>query len=161
MFERILVPLDGSRLSAQAVPYAVEVGKRFDAEVILVRVISPSGLAIVPQATSMESAVATDIIAQEARVKDVDNVANAKRYLVNWVQSIKSQDVKASYQVTVGVPAKSIMELVDSQRISLIVMMSHGRGWFKRALMGSVADAILRGSNVPVLVVRPKEIENK
>lgn len=161
MFERILVPLDGSRLSAQAVPYAVEVGKRFDAEVILVRVISPSGLAIVPQATSMESAVATDIIAQEARVKDVDNVANAKRYLVNWVQSIKSQGVKASYQVTVGVPAKSIMELVDSQRISLIVMMSHGRGWFKRALMGSVADAILRGSNVPVLVVRPKEIENK
>jgi len=161
VFERILVPLDGSRLSAQAVPYAVEVGKRFDAEVILVRVISPSGLAIVPQATSMESAVATDIIAQEARVKDVDNVANAKRYLVNWVQSIKSQGVKASYQVTVGVPAKSIMELVDSQRISLIVMMSHGRGWFKRALMGSVADAILRGSNVPVLVVRPKEIENK
>ena len=48
MFERIIVPLDGSRLSAQAIPYASEVGKRFDAEVILVRVLSPSGLAIIP-----------------------------------------------------------------------------------------------------------------
>ncbi len=161
MFERIVVPLDGSRLSAQAIPYAGEIGKRFDAEVILVRVLSPSGLAIVPQTTGMESAVATDIIAQEARVKDVDNAANAKRYLMNWAQSLKTQGMKASYQVTIGTPAKSIMELVVAQQASLIVMMSHGRGWFKRAIMGSVADEILRGSSVPVLIIRPKEIDSK
>ncbi len=161
VFERIVVPLDGSRLSAQAIPYAGEIGKRFDAEVILVRVLSPSGLAIVPQTTGMESAVATDIIAQEARVKDVDNAANAKRYLMNWAQSLKTQGMKASYQVTIGTPAKSIMELVVAQQASLIVMMSHGRGWFKRAIMGSVADEILRGSSVPVLIIRPKETENK
>jgi nucleotide-binding universal stress UspA family protein len=39
--------------------------------------------------------------------------------------------------------------------------MSHGRGWFKRAIMGSVADEILRGSSVPVLIIRPKETDNK
>ncbi|MDD5288227.1 MAG: universal stress protein [Dehalococcoidales bacterium] len=161
MFERIVVPLDGSRLSAQAVPFAGEMGKRFDAEVILVRVISPSGLTIVPQATGMESAIATDIIAQEARVKDVDNAANAKRYLTNWAQALKAQGIKASYQVTMGVPAKAIMELVDAQKASLIVMMSHGRGWFKRAIMGSVADEILRGSTVPVLIIRAQDLENK
>lgn len=161
MFERIVVPLDGSRLSAQALPYAVEIGKRFDSEVILVRVISPSGLTIMPQTIGMEGAVATDIIAQEARMKDVDNAAHAKRYLMNWVQSLKAQDVKASYQVTAGAPAKSIMELVVAQQVSLIVMMSHGRGRFKRAMMGSVADAVLRGSSVPVLIVRPKDGGNK
>ncbi|MCX6003920.1 MAG: universal stress protein [Chloroflexi bacterium] len=161
MFERIVVPLDGSRLSAQALPYAVEIGKRFDSEVILVRVISPSGLTIMPQTTGMEGTVATDIIAQEARMKDVDNAAHAKRYLMNWVQSLKAQDVKASYQVTAGTPAKSIMELVVAQQVSLIVMMSHGRGRFKRAMMGSVADAVLRGSSVPVLIVRPKDGGNK
>jgi len=58
VFERIVVPLDGSRLSAQAIPYAGEMGKRFDAEVILVRVLSPSGLAIISQATGVEDAVA-------------------------------------------------------------------------------------------------------
>jgi nucleotide-binding universal stress UspA family protein len=161
VFERIIVPLDGSRLSAQAVPYASEIGKRFDAEVILVRVLSTSGLAILSQDTGFENAVATDIIAQEARIKDVDNAANAKRYLMNWAQSLKTQGVKVSFQVTIGSPAKSIMELAVAQQASLIVMMSHGRGWFKRAIMGSVADEILRGSLVPVLIIRATDFDTK
>lgn len=161
MFERIVVPLDGSRLSAQAVPYATEIGKRFNSELILVRVLSPSGLAIAPQTPGVQNAIANDIIAQEARVKDVDNTANAKRYLMNWAQSLKTQGVKASYQVTIGTPAKSIMELVMAQQASLIVMMSHGRGWFKRAIMGSVADEIVRKSSIPVLIITPKGTDNK
>ena len=161
MFERIIVPLDGSRLSAQAVPYAAEIGKRFDAEVILVRVLATSGEAIAAQVSSLQAAATLDIIAQEARMKDVDNTSNAKRYLMNWAQSLKTQGVKVSYQVTIGSPAKSIMELAQAQQASLIVMMSHGRGWFKRAIMGSVADEILRGSAVPVLIIRPKDTDAK
>jgi nucleotide-binding universal stress UspA family protein len=49
------------------------------------------------------------------------------------------------------------VELAQAQQASLIVMMSHGRGWFKRAIMGSVADEILRGSTVPVLIIRAKD----
>jgi len=161
VFERIIVPLDGSRLSAQAVPYAAEIGKRFDAEVILVRVLATSGEAIAAQVSSLQAAATLDIIAQEARMKDVDNTSNAKRYLMNWAQSLKTQGVKVSYQVTIGSPAKSIMELAQAQQASLIVMMSHGRGWFKRAIMGSVADEILRGSAVPVLIIRPKDTDAK
>ena len=157
MFERIIVPLDGSRLSAQAIPYASEMGKRFDAEVILVRVLPQAGLSFAAQGIVTEDAVATDIIPQEARMKDVDNASNAKRYLMNWAQSLKAQGVKVSYEVTIGTPAKSIMELAQAQQASLIVMMSHGRGAFKRAIMGSVADEILRGSHLPVLIVRPKD----
>ena len=157
MFERIIVPLDGSRLSAQAIPYASDMGKRFDAEVILVRVLPQAGLSFAAQGIVTEDAVATDIIPQEARMKDVDNASNAKRYLMNWAQSLKAQGVKVSYEVTIGTPAKSIMELAQAQQASLIVMMSHGRGAFKRAIMGSVADEILRGSHLPVLIVRPKD----
>jgi nucleotide-binding universal stress UspA family protein len=157
VFERIIVPLDGSRLSAQAIPYASEMGKRFDAEVILVRVLPQAGLSFAAQGTVTEDDVATDIIPQEARMKDVDNASNAKRYLMNWAQSLKAQGVKVSYEVTIGTPAKSIMELAQAQQASLIVMMSHGRGAFKRAIMGSVADEILRGSHLPVLIVRPKD----
>ncbi|MGP8079019.1 MAG: universal stress protein [Dehalococcoidales bacterium] len=161
MFERIIVPLDGSRLSAQAIPYACEVGKRFDAEVILVRVLPAAGLSLIPPSTGAEEAIASDIIPQETRMKDVDNASNAKRYLMNWAQSLKSQGVKVSYQVTIGTPAKAIMELAQAQQASLIVMMSHGRGAFKRAIMGSVADEILRGSHLPVLIVRPKDDNTK
>ncbi len=49
MFERIVVPLDGSRLSTQAIPYATEVGKRFGAEIILVRVILSLRFSSIPQ----------------------------------------------------------------------------------------------------------------
>jgi nucleotide-binding universal stress UspA family protein len=77
------------------------------------------------------------------------------------VASLKAQGVKASYQVTLGTPAKAIMDLVEAQQVSLIVMMSHGRGSFKRAIMGSVADEILRRSSVPVLIIRPKEADEK
>jgi nucleotide-binding universal stress UspA family protein len=132
-------------------------GKRFDAEVILVRVLPQAGLSFAAQGIVTEDAVATDIIPQEARMKDVDNASNAKRYLMNWAQSLKAQGVKVSYEVTIGTPAKSIMELAQAQQASLIVMMSHGRGAFKRAIMGSVADEILRGSHLPVLIVRPKD----
>jgi nucleotide-binding universal stress UspA family protein len=148
VFERIIVPLDGSRLSAEAIPYAIEVGKRFDSEIIVVRVILPDESSIVSQAKNMED---------NAGMKDVDNVFNVKRYLMNWAQSLKTQGVKVSYEVTIGTPAKAIVELAQAQQASLIVMMSHGRGWFKRAIMGSVADEILRGSTVPVLIIRAKD----
>jgi nucleotide-binding universal stress UspA family protein len=145
MFERIIVPLDGSRLSAQAIPFATEVGKRFDAEIILVRVILPAGSSMVSQANGMED---------NAGMENVDNVFNVKRYLMNWAQSLKTQGVKVSFEVTIGTPAKAIIEMAQAQQASLIVMMSHGRGWFKRAIMGSVADEILRSSSVPVLIIR-------
>jgi len=75
VFERIIVPLDGSRLSAQAVPYAAEVGKRFDAEIILVRVLPPAGLSLLPPSAGAEETEANDIIPYEARMKDVDNAS--------------------------------------------------------------------------------------
>ena len=90
-----------------------------------------------------------------------DSVYAVKRYLTDWAQSLKTQGVKVSYEVTVGTPAKAIMELAQAQQASLIVMMSHGRGWFKRAILGSVADEILRHSSVPVLIIKTKEADNK
>ena len=159
MFERIVVPLDGSRLSTQAIPYAIEVGKRFGAEIILVRVISPDDLALVPEVQGVDNHNSTDLL-QKEETEDVDNVAYAKRYLINWSQSLKSQGVKASYEVLVGNPAKAIMLLSKTQQASLIVMMSHGKGAFRRAIMGSVADEILRHSSIPVLVVRTPNLGN-
>ena len=98
---------------------------------------------------------------QDEPVKKEDNALNAKRYLMNWAQSLKTLGVKASFEVTIGTPAKAIMELAQAQQASLIIMMSHGRGAFKRAIIGSVADAILHGSSVPVLIIRSKDADSK
>jgi nucleotide-binding universal stress UspA family protein len=155
MFERIIAPLDGSRLSAEALAYAVNIAKRFDSEVILVRVVSKTPVGYLSQSTSIGNPGSVDIIAEQVQTKDVENAAHAKRYLANRANLLKEQGVKVTYRVIEGVPAHSIMDCAREEDASLIVMMSHGRGWFKRTILGSVTDAIMRGSKVPVLVIRP------
>jgi nucleotide-binding universal stress UspA family protein len=161
VFERILVPLDGSRLSAQALPIALTLARQFDSEIILIRIVSDTKVNLIPQTGSTAEALAADIISEHVYIKDVENVANAKRYLMNRAKEIRDQGIKVSYFVMEGIPARSIMDFSRGHHASLIVMMSHGRGRFKRAILGSVADAIIRGIDVPVLVVRAKDDEMK
>ena len=158
MFERLLVPLDGSRFGSRALQYATEVARRFDAEVILIQVVKPA--TPVPATTGMELGMGSPAIAeitmQAALEEDKRNSARAKRYLSGKVRGMKSRDIKASYQVIVGDPAQSIMEFSKKEYMDLVVMTTHGKSGLKRAVMGSVADAVIRESGKPVLVVRPR-----
>ena len=113
------------------------------------RVILPAGPSVVSQAMSNEDT---------EDMKNVENISDVKRYLMNWAQSLKTQGVKVSYEVTVGTPAKVIMELAQAQQASLNVMMNHGRRWLKRAIRGSVTEEILMSSSVPVLIMRAKKV---
>lgn len=160
MFERIIVPLDGSRLSAQALPYAIEIARQFNSEVFLVRVITENPVSYVPTPLAVGETMTTDIITNHAYMKDVENTAHAKRYLMNRARELRGHSLKVTYEVIEGNPARSIMDYAVGRDVSLIVMMSHGRGRFKRALLGSVADAIMRGSTIPVLVIRAKDLSD-
>lgn len=159
MFERIVVPLDGSRLSAQALPYAAAIARQFNADVRLVRVLAETTVTYIPQPAGVGDTVGVDIISEQAHIKDVENAAHAKRYLMNWTKDLRDQGINATYHVLEGAPARTIMEFASGENAALIVMMSHGRGRFKRALLGSVTDAVIRGGTVPVLVIRAKDTE--
>ncbi|HEX9896664.1 MAG TPA: universal stress protein [Dehalococcoidales bacterium] len=159
MFERIVVPLDGSRLSAQALPCATELAHRFNSKIMLVRVIPETTVAYLPQPRSVGSALAVDIISEQVHIKDVENAANAKRYLMNRAKELRDQNINVSYHVMEGAPVPLIIEFSIEQDASLIVMMSHGRGRFKGAILGSVTDALIRGGSVPVLVIRARDME--
>jgi len=154
MFERIVVPLDGSRLSAQAIPYANELAHKFNAEVMLLRVVTDNHTAYTTQTGGFGDNSAMQIISEQIPLKDVENTAHARRYLMNRAKDVSDNGVSVTYHVIEGSPARSIMEFAEMHEASLIVMMSHGRGRFKRAILGSVTDAIMRGSTIPVLVIR-------
>jgi nucleotide-binding universal stress UspA family protein len=126
---------------------------------MLVRVVSETTVAYIPQPGGVGDALAVDIISEQVHIKDVENVANAKRYLMNRAKELRDQGINVSYHVIEGAPARSIMEFSIEQNTSLVVMMSHGRGRFKRAILGSVTDALIRGGSVPVLVIRAKDTE--
>jgi nucleotide-binding universal stress UspA family protein len=163
MFKRILVPLDGSRFGSRAIQYATDVAQRFAAEVILMQVVKPTTL--VPATTGMapgiEGLAPAEITVQAALEEDKRNAAYAKRYLSGKAREIRSQGIKVKYEVIIGEPAQSIKKFAQKGHIDLVVMTTHGKSGLKRAIMGSVADAVIRESGKPVLVVRPKSYSKK
>ena len=152
MFKRILVPLDGSRLSGRALPYATEMVRCFGGEIILLRVVPSSKM------SPMETYALPEVIEnaeKETKEKNNRNLAVARRYLRRNLKQILSQGIKGSQYAIMGTPAQSIIAFSHKTGIDLIVMTTHGRGGVKRTLLGSVSDEIVRESRLPVLTIRP------
>ncbi|MFX0203329.1 MAG: universal stress protein [Candidatus Hodarchaeota archaeon] len=157
MFKRILVPLDGSRLSTKALPYAGEIAKRFNAEVVLLQVLEPTRPSVFIDADGYGSAEATEAAIQAAELRDRKKAVNARRYLRRQVKKITDMSIKVSYNIMIGTAGESIVRFCRKEKIDLVVMTTHGRSGFKRAILGSVADEIVREPGVHVLVIRPKK----
>jgi len=156
MFNRILVPLDGSRFGSQAVKYAEEIARRFESKIYLIQVVKPA----VPMTGSIVSGTGENVTTaktaiQIAQDEDKRNSAHAKRYLQRKSKEIGRRNIDGSYNVLVGNPALLINGFAKKHYIDLIVMTSHGKGGLKRAIMGSVADEVVRESGKPVLVFNP------
>jgi nucleotide-binding universal stress UspA family protein len=150
VIETIIVPLDGSALAESALPLALEISEKFGVELILVRAIeAPSG---VPTAGLLDppAAVAAEIeLAQKVRE---EARKDAQSYLDAVVQRLAPATADA--QVVDGDPEKAIVATAAGHPGALIVMSSRGRGGVGRLVFGSVAEAVLRDSAAPVLIVK-------
>lgn len=163
MFKKILVPLDGSRLSAKALPYAIEVAKQFKSEVILMQVVTPA-TPVVPISSEMgmvTSPLATQTAVQIAQAEDKRNALRAQRYLKAKMRQVTNNGIEASYHISIGSPAKSILDYCRKNKVDLVVMTTSGRSGLKRAILGSVADKVIRDPRYPVLVIRPQARRKK
>lgn len=158
MFKRILVPLDGSQVSSRALSYAIEVAQQFGAEIILMKVVAPTTPFMPSEsATGLAgSPLASEVAMKAAREQDKRNVVRSRQYLRGKLRSLTARGIKGSYHVTMGTPAKSILDFGKEKDVDLVVMTTSGKSGIKRAIMGSVADEIIRDPTFPVLVIRPK-----
>ena len=157
MFERIMVPLDGSKVGEAALEHVeriiAKIAPNVKIEVILLQVL-----------TSLTHYV----IAGEASVqvpytdKEIDYITRkAKGYLSTTGECLKSKGVSIKTKVVTGKADEEIVKTADELKVDLIAMSTHGRSGLSRLTFGSVTAKVLRSANVPVLVVRaPKEIEN-
>ena len=144
MYKRILIPLDGSALAEQALPHAIAQAKHSQAELILLRVVEPFAHARGMSLSNLEQ------IRQQAHTW-------AREYLESLAADIQEQGVLV-HKVTIdGRPHTGIAELAESKRVDLIVMSTRGQSGLSRWLMGSVADRVVRGATVPVLLVRTRK----
>ena len=145
MFKKILVPLDGSELSASILDHVVTIANCSRAsEVVLVRVRD----FLDPVAMRTMSAKMVEQI-DEAYQKE------AETYLKTIAETLNKKSVNTKSEVLSGNPAEEIIKYSQSNKIDLIIMSTHGRTGVSRLVWGSVADKVSRSSSVPILIVPP------
>jgi nucleotide-binding universal stress UspA family protein len=144
MFQRIIVPLDGSERAESVLPLASRIARASGGTIILVRVVAiPTDAEVfLAQPTGVPESV-TKIVVDEAR-----------DYLVHITRSEALAGIGTEIEVMVGGAASSILAAAESFQADVIVLCSHGYSGPKRWTLGSVADKVIRHAPAPVLLLR-------
>ena len=150
MYNKIMIPLDGSQLAECVMPHveAITTGCKI-INVVFVRVVNPVQLpASVPARGDF------GFSEKERRELEEQRKQTADAYLKKMVGSTRLEGAVLSYEVLEGKVADTLAHWAEKNGVDLIVIASHGRSGVSRWVMGSVADRVLRSACVPVLMVR-------
>jgi nucleotide-binding universal stress UspA family protein len=125
VYDRFLVPLDGSKLAETAAAHAAELARQCSAELILLRVCS-----------------------------EKKSLRQAVDYLDKVGQEARREHLKVRCEAYVGEPSERIVRAAVDDGVDLIIMSTHGRTGLARTIFGSVAETVMRNAPCPVMVVR-------
>lgn len=153
MFERILVPLDGSVVGEAALPVIKRLltrrasGSKVDIHLLAVITLLRHWV-VVGEASAPVSYTEEELALIKSRVHD---------YLEKTAETITGSGVTVNCIVTSGNAAEEILKVAGELDVELIAMSTHGRSGLRRMAFGSITDKVLRGANAPVLMVRAPE----
>lgn len=143
MYQKILVPLDGSELSETIVPYVEQLATGADVKIVLTRVVEPL----------IRSAVLD--IDQDMEVEFPSQKVNHVRdYLVGWKQYFRDRGLAADTLFLQGIAVDSILQAVQMVGADLVAMSSRGLSGLARVLYGSVSSGVLNRALCPLLLTR-------
>ncbi|MFC1998268.1 universal stress protein [Chloroflexota bacterium] len=147
MFEKILVCLDGSELAEQILPYVTEQAKKFKSKVILLQAIAKPSSVISGTGPVTGPALQDQIKAEDDK---------ATKYLLRIASTLQSEEINVEYTTVKGTPGHAIVEYARENEANLIAISTHGHSGIKRAILGSIADYVIRESHLPMLVIKPQ-----
>jgi nucleotide-binding universal stress UspA family protein len=147
---RILVPLDGSELAERALPLATALAERAGAEALLIQSVSWAAMAMAAPFGSGYGIGMADLLEQAQ--------GDATAYLDDIARRLSERGLAVRTDVRLEPAADAILDMAGEQQADLIVMSTHGRGGLGRWVYGSVADRVLRGAAIPVLLVRAGQV---
>ena len=139
MYERILLPTDGSPASLAALEHALDLAETFDAGLDVLYVVD------------------ADVLPLDAHTKTVFEARDqaASGAVADIVDEAERCGIEAvTGEVREGSPAEVLLDHVDDRDVDLVVMGTHGRRGLDRYLLGSVTERVVRLAPVPVLTVR-------
>jgi nucleotide-binding universal stress UspA family protein len=144
-WKRVCCPIDFSDASRAAMEVAADLCRRTGAELILLHAYP------IPGYTFPDGSV----VASPKMMQDLAD--QAERHLEEW--RVQGEKIVGMPRVTadkaVGEPAAEILSFAKDRRVDLLVMGTHGRTGLEHALMGSIAERVVRRAHCPVLTVRP------
>ena len=140
MYEKIMVPLDGSELAEVTLWYAARLGGRLGSAITLVYVHSPNEL--------------TSPHMYERYLQDV--VKRVKEHAERTAAETGGGKITVEYKILKGDPAEEIVDYADSAGIDLIIMSTQGKSGIKRWAMGNVANKVVRATRKQVMIIRAK-----
>ncbi len=156
MYQKVLVPLDGSKLAESVLPHVEMMAKASAAEVILTTVterIDARSYNVQLTPASETLPLLEPVVKMPVAVGKMQR--QGERYLNRIAKGLTRKGVKVRTSVLLGNPADEIQSLADEEGVDLIIMSSHGRSGHSRWALGSISDKLLRASQVPMLLVKP------
>ena len=151
---KILIATDGSEFSHAAIKKACEL--LTNAKKPEIKLVSVYKLPTIASEPFMTSAGLYQQVSDDAKDQAEDHIEKARRRILH-----RLPNSVVTAEVVMGSPGQMIVETADEWKPDLIIVGSHGRGFWTRALLGSVSDAVVHHAPCSVFVVRREEREVK
>ena len=146
MYQRILVPVDGSELSERAIVESIDLARQLGAAI--------TGFVAEPLLEVPDIPVSSSALLREAQEHDAITAAHARQVLDHFAALAQAAGVPfEGHHAQVQRIDRAILDEAESRGCDLIVMVTHGRGAFGEVLYGSQTKAVLAGSHLPLLVL--------
>jgi len=131
LYERILVPVEGTETDQPVLEHIAELASVCGAEVTLLRV--------------------AHFHTRDERACEVED---AESDIERAAEALRARGVKVTTRIVAGEPGEVIVQEAEELGADLIAMATHGHGWAKRLVLGSTAEHVRHHSDVPLLLVR-------
>ena len=157
MYNKILAPMDGSKLSECSIEHVAEIASGcHSSKVILLTVLKPI---IIPGEAWSISAKQNEILNAEIQKEEAQIAEDARKYLSVQSENLKKAGINSDFVILKATEtseiAEAILDYAEKNNIDLIVMSTHGRSGPSRWAFGSVTDKVVRTSSIPVLTIAP------
>jgi nucleotide-binding universal stress UspA family protein len=149
MYNKILVPLDGSKRAEAILPHAEEMANRYGAEIIFLRV------------EELYVMLEWDEVVDLANCQEKFDVRKktSEAYLAQLKVKFQDKGIKADTRIVHGPVVKSILTAAEDMDVDIILMASHGFSGLRRTFYGSVTAGVLQKIDRPLLIIRTRRLE--
>jgi len=150
MYSHILVPLDGSKLAEQILPYAKKLAAMNKDTIITLLRAEPPVYTIATEYSATFFVPVEEIYAKKTEAED---------YLNNIANQLRTEGYNVQIEISELPAADAIVDYADQHEVKLIAIATHGRSGISRWIFGSVTQKVIHATHVPILIIRPNEEE--